>query len=270
MLARPQPFSRCFHFRLFTVILLLCTNLAFPSITSAQGQAPAKIAIVLDDLGYRSSDAAVFELPTQIAISVLPDTPFASKWSRQAHTEGRDVILHLPMESESQKRLGPMAITSDMYPYSIEQTLEEALNTVPFAIGVNNHMGSKLTAQTEPMNALMSALKKRNLLFIDSRTTPLSVAELVAKRKGLTTGRRHVFLDHVQSEAFITHQFEYLKSLASKRGQALAIAHPHPLTVEVLKRQLQALDSTQFELVNVSDYFRLNQENKTKVSQIAE
>lgn len=270
MLARPTlfdfmpPLTQTF----FAVLIGWCVVWGQP--VYADNSATPQIVIIFDDLGYRASDKGVFQLPTQVAISVLPDTPFGRKWSLKAHAEGRDVMLHLPMEAKSENRLGPLAITSDMYPYSIEESLEQALKTVPYAIGVNNHMGSKLTAEPQPMRALMSALKKRQLLFVDSRTTPLSVAETVAKEKGLTVGRRHIFLDHIQTEAFITRQFQRLKMMAKKRGKALAIAHPHPLTITVIKQQLSELDSEQIRLVGVSDYFGLKSGVSGFVGEVAD
>ncbi|RDV26674.1 divergent polysaccharide deacetylase family protein [Alteromonas aestuariivivens] len=223
--------------------------------TSFSVSAAPKVAVILDDMGYRLSDSQALSLPAEVAFSILPDTPLSASLSEQAYAQGRDVMLHMPMEAESGKKLGPKALTADMQPKRIQATLESALNSVPYAIGVNNHMGSKLTRETGPMIALMEALKQRELFFVDSRTTALTVAEQTARDLGLPVARRHVFIDHQQSPEFMQQQFERLVELAHRQGTAIAIAHPHPQTVRFLTTALQQLSDLDVQLVPVSQLF---------------
>lgn len=214
------------------------------------------VVIIIDDMGYRESDRAVFSLPKEITVSVLPDSPKGLEWSHLAAQQGRDVMLHLPMEATSQNtKLGPHAIMTSMYPVSIHQTLAQALQSVPHAIGVNNHMGSLLTTKRLPMNALMDAVKANNLFFVDSLTSPNSLASKVAKAKGVASARRQVFLDHIQTREFMEVQMAQLIRIAKKRGIAIGIAHPHPATIEYLHEVTQTLHQEGIELLPVSEFF---------------
>lgn len=214
------------------------------------------IVIIIDDIGYRATDNAALTLPTKVAMSILPHTPFATSLANQAAHQQRDVMLHLPMTSTtSEKRLGPGAITTDMYPQAIVETLDNALRSVPNAIGVNNHMGSLLTQQRLPMNALMSAIKKHHLFFIDSRTTAKTIAQDVATTLHVPNDRRHVFLDHEVNDEFMEHEFNRLVALAHKKGNAIGIAHPHPQTIAFLTRKLPLLADYGVKLSSLRENF---------------
>lgn len=215
----------------------------------------SKIIIIIDDLGYRRSDIAAFALPVEVTFSVLPQTPFSTIYANKAHAEGRDVMLHLPMSSHTNKALGPSAIKVGMFHQDIEHTLTAALQSVPHVIGVNNHMGSALTEQNQPMVDLMRALKRRDLFFIDSWTSPRSVAYDAAVSTGVAAEKRHVFLDHFKTKAFYTKQFDLLIRIAKKHGRAIGIAHPYPSSIAYLSERLSRLDDDNVELVPVSTYF---------------
>ena len=199
------------------------------------------ITIIIDDIGYRHTDAMALSLPPEVTFSVLPDTPLANELALSGHAQGRDIMLHLPMEAHSDRPLGPAALTSAMYPEAISKTTRQALQSLPFAIGVNNHMGSRLTEQWQPMQALMRTLKAHDKFFIDSRTTIGSVAEQAAVQAGVPVARRHVFLDNQLSESYMQSQLSQLIRLAKQRGSAIGIAHPHPQTIRFLNKALSTV-----------------------------
>lgn len=214
-----------------------------------------EIYLIIDDMGYRATDINAFYLPNAVAFSILPHSPKAYEFAIKAHAQSRDVMLHLPMEAESDKPLGPGAITTSMLTTDVGRTIDSALASVPYAIGVNNHMGSHLTASGPAMQTVMDVLKQYNLFFLDSRTTRYSVAQQVAQERNLPNARRHVFLDHVQSSEFMTIQWQRLITLARQNGKAIAIAHPHPSTIAFLRKQLGQLAEQNIILKPIHQYF---------------
>ena len=213
----------------------------------------AKVAIIIDDMGYRLTDQRAFELPQHITFAILPHTEQSKQFALAAHQQGRAVMLHLPMETLQPRNLGQGALMASMNADSIAYTLDQALLSVPHAMGVNNHMGSKLTQLTFPMTKLMEALSKRDLFFIDSRTTRYTKAFQIAEQTGVPALERQVFLDHELNEDFITKQFFRLIRLSKKYGQAIGIAHPHPLTVNILKSLIEQRKEVQF--VSITELF---------------
>ena len=209
-----------------------------------------KVAIIMDDMGYRATDVDAFSLPAHITFAILPHTNQSTQFARRADAQGRTVMLHLPMETLQPRELGPGAVFSSMTASQLTQTLERALESVPTATGVNNHMGSKLTQLSFPMTTLMQALSERDLFFVDSRTTRFSKAAKIAKTVGVPALQRRVFLDHKIEEAFIDEQFARLIRLANKYGYAVGIAHPHPLTVKRLTYLLDGEHSVEFVSVS--------------------
>lgn len=216
---------------------------------------PAEIYLIIDDMGYRPTDDLAFSLPESVTFSILPHTPQGLQFAERAHAESRDVMLHLPMEATSHKALGPGAITSSMFQQEIRQTIDAALMSVPYAIGVNNHMGSELTASGEAMVNVMDVLKQTGLFFVDSRTTRFTVAQQVAREKHIPNARRHVFLDHEQSEDFMNSQWQRMLQLAKRHRKVIAIAHPHPQTIAFLQQKLTALPGQNMALKSMRHYF---------------
>lgn len=217
----------------------------------------SNIAIIIDDMGNTLRDSAAFALPTEVAFSILPLKALSSVYSEKAAQQQREVMLHMPMESLAGKQLGPGAITSDMQPGAITATLLSALNSVPNAIGLNNHMGSKLTQLTQPMTTTMIFLQQHDLFFVDSRTTRYTKAENIAIEHGVMATKRNVFLDHSVNIEKIDEQFERLIRLSKKQGFAIGIAHPHPQTVKYLKSALPTLRTRNIQLVTVSEIIQL-------------
>ena len=166
----------------YLLIILSFTSLLFT--VSAQ-EKTARIAIVIDDIGYRYSDKNVLTLPGSITYSVLPHTPYGKMLATKANANQKEVLLHIPMEAENGKKLGPGALTSSMNKVEIHASLSQSLAEVPFAIGINNHMGSHLTQLAEPMYWTMGFLKQHGLLFLDSKTSPYSKASIIAQKLGV-------------------------------------------------------------------------------------
>jgi len=239
--------SKCLLLIIFYVSFIFCAE-------SAQNKL-ARIAIVIDDIGYRYTDKHALSLPGAITYSILPHTPYGKKIAVKANANHKDVMLHIPMEAENGKKLGPGALTSAMNKDEIIASLNASLAEVPFAIGINNHMGSHLTQQNEPMMWTMNFLKEHHLIFLDSKTTQYSKAGQIAKLVGVPVQDRHVFLDNQLTDSYITKQFKSLIRYAKSQKTAIAIAHPHPETIQALTRLIPTLAKNNIELVSLSDLY---------------
>ncbi|MNG03052.1 Divergent polysaccharide deacetylase [compost metagenome] len=156
-------------------------------------------------------------------------------------------MLHLPMDPAS----GPYAWHPGLSTAELEKRLDAALGRVPHARGLNNHMGSRMTAQRPAMALLMQRLQRDHRFFIDSRTSAATVAAAEAQKAGLASLSRDVFLDDDQSPAAVAAQFDAALALARKQGSALMIGHPHPATLALLERELPRLRERGFELIDV-------------------
>ncbi len=197
------------------------------------------------------------ELPGEVTLGLLPHTPHADRLARLAVERGREVLLHVPMEARSGKRLGPGGLTSTMDRGAVRRTLDAALASLPMAAGVSNHMGSLLTRRQGPMDWTMEVLRERpGLYFVDSRTSGGSVAGAAAAAHGVPTLTRDVFLDHHRDPARIRGQLRRLVALARRRGLALGVGHPYPETLAVLEAELPALEAAGIRLVPVSALIR--------------
>ncbi len=243
------------HVRRFLISVTIAMSAAVSSLTSLSAFAKPNIIVILDDLGYRPTDVAAFSLPKEVAFSILPQTPLSKSIAQRAENEGRPVMLHMPMQATNHKSMGPLGLSTDMFPGAITHTLRKAIKSVPNAIGVNNHMGSAFTGQEDSMKALMEEIKRQGLFFVDSRTTVLTKAQEVAERVGVPNASRQIFLDHQRNTAFFEHQFKRMKDIAKAKGYVVVIGHPHPETIAFLKQQLPSLESEGFNLLSIADYF---------------
>ena len=244
---------RCKSFRALAVWLTFALTL--PLATMAQEATKPRIAIIIDDLGYAlDAGQRAIELPGPVAYAVLPGTPRGRQLAIAAHDSGKEVLLHLPLQAAgNDSPAEPGSITMDMSRESVHLAFAAALDSVPFAIGVNGHRGSLLTRHPGHMRWLMEELNARGeLFFIDSYTTPASVALQLASEMNVAAIKRDVFLDNENSASAISHEFERLKLLARQRGVAVAIGHPYPATLEMLERELPKLRSDGFELIAIS------------------
>jgi polysaccharide deacetylase 2 family uncharacterized protein YibQ len=213
-----------------------------------------KVAIIIDDFGYDQETASSFlELDGIWTFSVLPHSPFQSEIASAIHNTGRDVLLHLPMEPLEYPAVNPGAgaLTTAMAREELLDQLLADLGSVPFIVGVNNHMGSKLTQDAAKMHQIFRVLKDHRLFFVDSLTSPLSCCAEAAKLVDLKFACRQVFLDHVQEPHAIRFQIKRLVTLAKTKGQAIGIGHPYLITWKILKEELPKLKQ-QVDLVPVS------------------
>jgi len=221
--------------------------------SSASGQ--SRLAILMDDLGSdRSAAEAIFALRVPITVSVLPFHPHSQEIAREARQHGCEVMLHLPMqslanESPEQQELRP-GLSSD----EVRDTVEKMLDAIPGADGVNNHQGSQATADSKLMDDLMRVLKDEGVFYVDSRTTTATVAFDAAQREGVPTAFRNVpFLDDLQKKDAVKRQLQLAIQGAKKKGEAIAIGHPHTETLAALREMLPQAKSNGVQLVLVSE-----------------
>lgn len=198
-----------------------------------------RLAIVIDDFGYRPhNENQILALPVPVSVSVLPNAPHAREMAIKAHKRGHEVLIHIPMAPISKQPLEKDTLFPDMPADEIRRIIEEAVQKVPYAVGMNNHMGSAMTGSLGGMEKVMQVLKDYNLYFLDSRTISGSQVTHAAQGTGIKVITRDVFLDDKQQEADIRQQFHRAISLAQRNGSAIAIGHPHPVTVRVLQQML--------------------------------
>ena len=236
--------------------LMTCALLCAPlwADSAPPPQINAHISIIIDDLGYRYRNSLrAVHSPWPLPCSFLPHSPHADALARQAWLLNKDVMVHLPMEADNGKAIGPGGLYNNMSREAFEKTVMESIRAVPHAIGVNNHMGSLLTRNHTAMDWLMQQLANQlKLFFVDSRTTQQSQAMLHANLNGVLNTGRDIFLDHVVEVAAIRQQFKQLIWQAQRHGTALAIGHPHPETLDILDQELPGLARMGVKLVPVS------------------
>ena len=208
------------------------------------------IVLVIDDFGYRNDSISdgFLELPVPITCAVLPGHNQSSRFAKKAINAGKEVIVHMPMQSaiassgEDEFKL-KIGMTSE----EIEWRLNEALNEIPEAVGINNHQGSKATTDGKVMAVVASVLKNKNKFFLDSRTSSKTVGENTMRSAGVPTARRHIFLDNDLSIENISKQLDKLVTVAEKKGLAIGIGHVKGNTLKVLEEKIPALVEQGFE-----------------------
>lgn len=213
------------------------------------------ISIIIDDLGNLiNRDSRALQLPGNITYSFLPHTPYARELAIQAHKLNKEVMLHQPMEALKNDKLGPGGLTLDMSRRQFIAQLQSNLESVPYVVGINNHMGSLLTQHPGQMRWLMQELGKHNdLYFVDSYTTKTSLGQKIARENWIPTLRRDVFLDSDRDPGKIRKHFQRLIKKAQKTGFALGIGHPYPETMSILEEELPKLTRKGIKLLPVSE-----------------
>ncbi|KER03365.1 divergent polysaccharide deacetylase family protein [Photorhabdus temperata] len=225
-----------------TIVLLLL---------SLQASA-ARLAIVIDDFGYRPhNENKILQMPVAVSIAILPDSPHGREMAEKAHKQGREILIHLPMAPLSKQRLEPDTLQPTMSSEEIDRIIQRAIQKVPYAVGINNHMGSAMTSSLPGMQKVMRSLSRYELYFLDSVTIGNTQATKAAQGTHVRVIRRNIFLDNVQSEAETRYQLNRAISIARKNGSAIAIGHPHPTTIRALQQMLPTLPAD-IELVSPS------------------
>lgn len=211
------------------------------------------IAIVIDDMGVdrKRADRTV-ALPGPLTLSFMTYANDLARQTSQAHARGHELMVHMPMEPLARLDAGPNALTTDLPPEEIRRRVDYGLGRFSGFIGVNNHMGSKFSAYGPGMQIVMEELRKRGLMFLDSRTSEKSVGMDMAAKMGVATVGRDIFLDNEMDTAAVRAQLAKTEEVARRRGYAIAIGHPHDGTIEALAGWLPGLEHKGFALVPVS------------------
>ena len=215
---------------------------------SAAHAAPAYLTLIIDDLGQSpAKDSRTLALPGPVTLAIMPDTPHAADFARQAHRAGKTVMVHMPMDPAT----GPFAWRPDLPPAELQSRLQAALRAVPYAAGLNNHEGSRMTSQAEAMAMLMGELQQHGMFFVDSRTSAATVAAAKAQAIGLASLSRDVFLDDTRTTEAIAGQLRKAVALARKQGTVVIIGHPYSETLDVLEREMPRLKAQGVEWIPI-------------------
>lgn len=225
---------------------------ARPSARSVASGGP-RIAIVVDDIGpARALSARAVALPGPLTMSFLPYAENLAPLIAAARTHGHQIFLHMPMQPVGRERPGPNALLDSMTTDELRRHLAWAIARVPGAVGMNNHMGSRLTTNERAMRAVMELLAQQGLVFVDSRTSPRSIAAAIAADAGLPHSARDVFIDHLPTAGFVRGQLAEVEAIARRSGSAIAIGHPLPVTLAALERWIPDAKSRGFSFVPVT------------------
>lgn len=217
-------------------------------------EATATIVLIMDDMGNNLElGRRAIALPGAINYAFLPHSNYGFKLANEAYRQDKEILLHAPMSNVTAQATGPGTLTPAMNQQQFLHTLKQDLQSIPHVSGVNNHMGSLLTQLQQPMEWLMASLKQQNLYFIDSRTSPLTVAEKQAHKQQLPVLRRDIFLDNQLQTQALALQFSRLIKRAKRNGNAVAIAHPHPETIEFLEQALPTLEGQGIQMILASE-----------------
>lgn len=221
-------------------------------------EAGPRVAIIFDDAGGSLEDVEeIIAIGRPVTVAVLPGLAYSSEVARRAVAAGLEVLLHLPLEANADnEKLGPGAVRVAMSDEEIKTTVRAGLASVPGAIGVNNHMGSRGTADRRVMRAVLEVVRERRLMFVDSRTTADTVAESLAVEMGVPAARRHIFLDNTDDEEAIRREVQRLISLARTQGEAIAIGHAQRLTPRVVAQMRDEFDRRGVRVVPLSTLVR--------------
>jgi hypothetical protein len=242
--------------------LLAATLLFLPLLPSvARADRAPRIAIIIDDLGYQlAAGRRAVNLPGPVACAVLPQTPRAILVAEAAFAEGKEVLLHLPLQSMGESVAAePGGIVLDTTRRELASSFARSIASVPHAVGVSNHRGSLLTQHPGHMSWLMEEIAAQgNLFFVDSYTTHRSIALELARESGVSAVRRDVFLDPDRSPQTLQREFERLKKISRLQGMAVGIGHPYPATLAFLEHELPTLADEGFELIGIGEYIAFN------------
>lgn len=225
--------------------------------------AAPSITLIIDDIGYNLAlGARAIALPGAVTYAVLPHTPHGAELAETAFATGKEIMLHAPMSNQANMALGPGGLTDELSKAEFIDTLQQSIAAVPHLQGVNNHMGSALTEQEEPMHWVMEVLKEHTLFFVDSLTTGKSVAGRIAHEEQIPTISRNVFLDNVQTQEAIDGEFQKLLKMAKDKGVAVGIGHPYPETLAYLEGALPLLEAEGIVLISASTMIELQTQLK--------
>ena len=217
------------------------------------------VAIIIDDMGSNLHEVeALTAINAPLTFSIIPGLAKSREVAEVAHGKDHEVMVHMPMEPQDypNRRLEKNGLLLSESDEEIESQVREYLRTIPYAVGANNHMGSRFTEDAGKMRDVLQVLKGKGLYFVDSMTTPRSVGRKLAGEMGMRTAARNVFLDNSQDVTAIRMQIRELAKLATKRGSAIGICHPHKVTIQALAAELPVLQKEGITFVYASKLVR--------------
>lgn len=217
------------------------------------------VAIIVDDMGNSMREAnTLLAINVPITFSIIPGCAKVREVAEAAHRRGGEVMVHIPMEPRGyqQKPFEKNGLLLALSDEEIEKRMEAYLGAVPHADGANNHMGSRFTEERDKMKVVLNVLKGKGMFFIDSKTSPASVADRLAREMGVPAASRNVFLDNEQDVGAISAQIEKLADMAKRNGSAIGICHPHKTTLQALLATLPALKAEGVNFVYASALVR--------------
>lgn len=243
---------------IFQWLLILNLKVSKPKkITKIAPAVKARIAIVIDDWGYNLNNLRVLRaIKYPLTISILPNLNYTRQIAQDLHSRGFEIILHLPLEPHEKYRLEKDTIMTSFDETAIESIVARDLDSVKYAKGVSNHMGSSATEDIKTMQSVFKELKKRNLYFLDSVVSAESVCSDLALKFGLGFAKRDIFLDNIEEAGYIRAQIHKLKARAKANGYAVGIGHDRSVTLNVLKEEMPLLEKEGYKLVFVSKLIR--------------
>lgn len=223
-----------------------------PKATPAAGKT-AKLAILIDDAGTDLESQAVYaSIGRPFSLAVMPNMAHTGAAAAQAAEQGFEIMLHLPMEPVSGSGMEAGTLLTTMSVTDISGRTKAALAQVPGAVGVNNHQGSKFTADRGAMLPVLQILRDRGLFYVDSATSADSIGSSLAGEMGIATRRNELFIDNDSSVAAICERLRQAAAMAQRDGSALVIGHCRPNTAEAVRQMVPELEAQGIELVYVS------------------
>ena len=220
---------------------------------------PGTVAIIIDDMGSSVREAdELMAIKLPLTFSIIPGLAHVKGVVEAAHVRGYQLMIHIPMEPRGypQQRMERYGLLLSQSDEEIRKRLDGFLREVPYAKGANNHMGSRFTEDRGKMGTVLGYLKGKGLFFIDSKTTPLSVGNTLAREMGIENAGRNVFLDNVQDVEAIREQLEQLAEMARRKGGAIGICHPHKATIQALTAAMPELRKSGITFVYAADLVR--------------
>jgi len=216
------------------------------------------IALIIDDIGYSVSRARHFlELGVPITFSILPKLPNSINLSIEIKNKGHEIMLHQPMEPyDSTLDPGPGALYAGDGEERIMRVIEENISEIPFATGINNHMGSKFTALPDKMHHALRIVKEKNMFFVDSLTSNHSKGFATARSLNMAAAHRNIFLDNIVEESAILYQLLKLAEIAHEHGRAVGIGHPFPETASAISKFCTTPAGRSVSLVHISEVIK--------------
>ena len=218
-----------------------------------------ELTIIIDDFGYRNDEVSdgFLSLGANLTFAVIPGHKYSGSFAKKAFEKGYEVIVHMPMESHAPfSGEEEFVLNTDMTSSEIESRMEKVISHLPQAVGMNNHQGSKATENRRVMNVVGSVLKKYGKYFVDSRTTPETIAGSMMMSLGVHTANRDIFLDNEADPYLINKQLDQLISTAQHKGSAIGVGHARPMTLQVLQKRIPELEKSGFQFKLVSSLYK--------------